>query len=338
MPNMMKALVIHAPHRASIEQVPYPAPGPDDITVKVQQCGICGTDFHIFEGEFLSPYPIIPGHEFSGIVHEVGSHVRHLKPGDRVAVDPTLFCGECDYCRTNRFNQCEQWGALGNTTDGSMAEYVRVPARNAFVMPDEMTFLEGAFIEPFACVVHGMNRLQVQAGDRVLLFGAGAMGLQIIQAVAHLGASELVAVDLSPSKLEMAKALGATLVYSAAQADELRKAYPQGFDVVVDVTGVPSVIESAFNYMGRAAKFLQFGVTAKDARVSINPFSVYNNDWTILGSMAINNTFLPAFRWVKEGRIRLAPLVTHTLSLEEVPALLAGQRDPDMLKAQIVMN
>src|SRR5690625_2771012 len=172
----MKALVIEKPYSAIIKEVPYPKPGPSDITIKVEQIGICGTDIHICQGEFLSPYPIIPGHEFSGTVYEGGENVRDFKVGERVTADTSLFCGHCEFCLTNRGNQCENRGALGNTCDGSMAESEKVPSRNGVKIPDSMSFAEAAFIEPMACVVHGMNRLQLQVGDRVIIFGAGAMG------------------------------------------------------------------------------------------------------------------------------------------------------------------
>jgi 2-desacetyl-2-hydroxyethyl bacteriochlorophyllide A dehydrogenase len=335
----MKALVIHAPHQASVETVPYPVPGYGEITIQVKNCGICGTDYHIYEGDFLSPYPIIPGHEFSGVVHEVGEGVTEFQVGDRVTVDPTLYCGKCEYCLTNRVNHCKNWAALGNTTSGSMAEYVKVPVKNAIQMPESMSFAEGAFVEPVACVVHGMNRLQVQVGDRVVLFGAGAMGLQLVQAIAHAGASELVVVDVSQQKLDLALTLGATRGVLAHDAPTILKAeYPDGFDIVVDVTGIPKVIEQEFEYMGPTAKFLQFGVAPQTSSVNLNPFKVYHKDWTIIGSMAINNTFIPAFRWVKEKRIDVNPLITHTVSLSEVPELLAKPKTDDMLKAQIVIG
>lgn len=335
----MKAFVVHGRRDGKIEQVPYPHVGPHDVIVRVRNVGICGTDYHIFEGEFLSPYPIIPGHEFSGVIEEVGTSVTELQAGDRVCVDPTLYCGECEYCLTNRFNHCVNWGAIGNTTSGAMAEYVAVPAKTAIKMPDSMTFEEGAFVEPIACVVHGMNRLQVQAGNTVLLFGVGAMGLQLVQALAHTGASELVVVDVDQAKLDIAKELGATRSILSKEANELlTRDYPRGFDIVVDATGIPKVIQGAFQHLGKAAKYLQFGVTATDAAVQLNPFEVYNNDWTILGSMAINNTFIAAFKWILEKRVRVEPILSHKIKLDDVPELLAIPKDGSMLKAQIVVE
>ncbi|WP_308635245.1 zinc-dependent alcohol dehydrogenase family protein [Paenibacillus silvisoli] len=328
----MKALVMEQPRVAVIKEVPYPTPKTGEVVIEVMRTGICGTDFHIFEGEFLSPYPLIPGHEFSGVIHELGEGVEGFAVGDRVTADPSLFCGKCRYCLTNRGNQCENWGALGNTVNGSMAEFVAVPARNAVKIPDEMSFETAAFVEPMACVVHAMNRLQLKPGQSVLLFGAGAMGLQLVQSLSRLGASSLTVVDVSARKLEMALALGAT---EAVFVSEQARLSGRRFDVVVDATGIPSVIERAFAYLGKTATYLQFGVTPKDAGIRLNPFDLYHKDWTILGSMAINYTFLNAFDWVMEGRIALEPLVSKVITLEETPAFLAQPKDPELLKVQI---
>ncbi|MFC4601056.1 zinc-dependent alcohol dehydrogenase family protein [Cohnella hongkongensis] len=335
----MKAFVIEAPHRAAIRTVDYPVPGPGEVTIQVRNCGICGTDYHIYEGTFLSPYPIIPGHEFSGVVEQVGEGVSSFKIGDRVTADPTLYCGECEYCLTHRTNQCSNWGALGNTVDGAMAEYVKVPARNVVKMKMAMTFAEGAFVEPVACVVHGMNRLQIRMGERVVLFGAGAMGLQLVQAIARSGASELVVVDVSKDKLELSLRLGATRGVLAEEAqDVLSRDYPQGFDVVIDVTGIPSVIERQFRHMGPTARFLQFGVTPKNATIAVNPFDLYQKDWSLIGSMAINQTFIPALRWVQEGRIDVKPLLSGTIALEQLPDMLSKPKAADMLKVQVIIG
>ncbi|KIL40886.1 alcohol dehydrogenase [Gordoniibacillus kamchatkensis] len=336
----MKALVIEAPYQAVIKEVPYPEPGRGEVTIQVANVGICGTDIHIYRGEFLSPYPIIPGHEFSGIVHAVGEGVKGLSPGDRVTADPSLFCGECPYCQIGLGNQCDNWGALGNTVDGSMAEFVRVPAGNVVKLPDAMSFAEGAFVEPMACVVHAMNRLGAKAGERAILFGAGAMGQQLVQALSHSGVSELAVVDISQNKLDMAIARGATRgILSSDEALEQELAERNGgFDIVVDATGIPGVIRQALRFMGKGAKYLQFGVTPKDAIIEIEPFQLYNKDWTMIGSMAINHTFLPAFRWVESGRIDVASLISREISLEETAAYLHGPRDASDLKVQIKIS
>lgn len=331
----MRALVIEEPNKAVIKEVEAPIAGPGEVVIQVERVGICGTDIHIYKGEFISPYPIIPGHEFSGIVHEIGEGVTGFQAGDRVTADPSLFCGNCEYCLTHRSNQCVNWNALGNTVNGSMAEYVAVTARNVVKIPDTMSFEEAAFIEPMACIVHALNRLQIQAGNRILLFGAGAMGQLLIQSVVRTGASQLAVVDVSEAKLDMSLKFGATEGILFDQLDTFAKQNPNGFDIVIDATGIPAVIEKALTFMGPTAKYLQFGVTPEDASIRINPFTLYHKDWTILGSMAINQTFLPAFNWIKGKRLDLTPIVSKVISLEEMPAFLAGPRDSGLMKAQI---
>jgi 2-desacetyl-2-hydroxyethyl bacteriochlorophyllide A dehydrogenase len=333
----MKALVIEGPRKASIQEVPYPKPGLDEVTIKVEVVGICGTDFHIYEGDYLSNFPLIPGHEFSGTIHEIGEGVSGFKVGDRVSADPSVFCGACQFCVTHRGNHCENWQAIGVTRSGSMAEYVLVPIRNVVKLPDKMSFEVGAFIEPMACVVHGMNRLKLQVGNRVVLFGAGAMGQQLIQSLTMAGASELVVVDIDQKKLDLALQYGATKAVLSKDIDaELGKVnYPFGFDVVVDVTGIPAVIEKALEFMGPAAKYLQFGVTSEKAKITISPFQLYHKDWEMIGSMAVNFTFLPAFHWLNEGRIQVAPLISKTITLEETIDFLDKPKDPSLLKVQI---
>jgi len=337
--DTMKALVIEGPRRAAVREVPVPVPGDDEVLIRVSRAGICGTDVHIFRGEYLSPYPIIPGHEFSGTVVRVGKNVNRFGVGDRVTVEPNIHCGHCTYCLTHRGNHCDIWQAVGVTRHGAMAEYVTVPAKNAFKLPEGMSFAVGAFIEPMACVVHALNRLQPAAGTRAILFGAGAMGQQLVQALAHVGVADLVVVDLSEKKLALARRWGATRTVPGGELEREREAllteFPRGFDIVVDATGIPAVIEQALEFLGPAGKYLQFGVTAKEATIRLKPFDLFNRDWTLIGSMATNNTFHAALQWAKAGRVELEPLVTKVIRLEDVADVLENGASPDDLKVQV---
>lgn len=338
--NMMKALVIEAPFRAEVKQVPIPVPKPDEVLIQVERVGICGTDIHIYRGEYVSAYPIIPGHELAGVVAQVGDDVTDFEIGDRVTAEPNIHCGRCAYCLTHRGNHCDNWQAVGVTTDGGMAEYVVVPARNVFSLPDNISFGTGAFIEPLACVVYAMNRLRLAPAARVLIFGAGAMGQQLIQALARSGASELAVVDLSARKLSMAKQWGATktVLYEQFDRSALLSDGPRGFDVVVDATGIPAVIEQALQYLGPAGTYLQFGVAPKTEMIQLSPFELFQNDWTLIGSMATNNTFHQALHWAKEERIILEPLVTKVAQLADLPDLFANGAGTDELKVQIELR
>ncbi|HUU28831.1 MAG TPA: zinc-dependent alcohol dehydrogenase family protein [archaeon] len=336
----MRAFVVKKPFQARVEEVRFPEPGPDEVTIQVERVGVCGTDFHIFKGEYIGRYPLIPGHEFSGTIERLGDRVTGFKPGDRVTVDPSLFCGRCRFCLTGRTNQCESFGAVGVTVPGALAEYVAVPVEKVFRLPDSLSFAEGAFVEPVACVVFGMRRLQLEFGGRVLVFGAGSIGQLLTQAIAHAGASELVVVDLEESKLALAEKFGATkTVLSKDAGRELGQAfYPYGFDVVVDATGVPEVIQQAFKYLGPAGKYLQFGVAPKEAEIRISPFDLYRQDWTLIGSMAINQTFLPALNWLREKRVDVVPLISETIELEQLAEFLARPKEKSLLKVQVKLR
>jgi 2-desacetyl-2-hydroxyethyl bacteriochlorophyllide A dehydrogenase len=334
----MKAVVLQRPHEAVVEEVPTPTPGPGEVVINVKACGICGTDLHIFDGEFPpSPFPLIPGHEMAGAVAAVGRGVQGLREGDRVAVDPSLFCGECYFCKTLRGNLCERWGAIGDTTDGGFADYVRAPARNAYLLPERMSFAEGAFVEPLSCVTWALRRMPIALGDEVLIFGAGPMGLLLMQAVKHDGAGSVAVVDLKANRLAVARELGAdTAATPGPELNEtFRGAHPRGFDVVIDATGNPRVVEEAFVHVKRGGRLLIFGVSPAGAKASFEPFQVYNKDLTIYGSMAVNHTFFPTIRFLEGGAVRVEPLLTHTLPLDQYLNALSIFRRGESLKIQL---
>jgi 2-desacetyl-2-hydroxyethyl bacteriochlorophyllide A dehydrogenase len=333
----MKAVVVEAPKQVVVREVPYPEPDAGEVTIQVKRVGICGTDLHIYQGDFLSSYPLTPGHEFSGVVDKVGAGVSRFRVGDRVAVDPSLFCGKCEFCLSHRGNHCENWGAIGDTTTGAMAEYVKVPEEIVFHLPDHMSFAQGAFIEPVACVVHAMNQLELKVGQHVLLFGAGSMGQLLIQALSHAGAAELAVVDVDETKLEMASKNGATHTYLSKDIGEALKhrTKHRGFDVVIDVTGIPSVIQSQFQYLGPKGTHLQFGVAPIDAEVSIRPFDIYHMDWRLIGSMAVNRTYRAALDWMEAGRFNVEPLVSKVIRIDDVPEFFSAGKAADVMKVQI---
>jgi len=314
----MKAAFYVAPHQIRVEEVEIPSPGPGEVIVKVECCGICGTDYHIFEGDFISPYPLIGGHEFAGTVYEVGEGVDGWTEGERVAVDPSVYCGKCNHCRNLRWNHCKRWNAIGVTMNGAFAEYVRVPAKNLYRLPEGMTFEEGALIEPLSCVAYALNRVQPKFGEKSLIFGGGPMGLMLLMALKTSGTSEVVLVDVLKEKLEMARRLGADGVYVNGDSlkSRLDARYPDGFDLVVDATGIPSVIEDMFRFAGPGARILQFGVAPTDAHISVNPFDIYHKDWQYLGSMALMFNFYQALHMIEHKRVDVGALVTKKISLE----------------------
>jgi NADPH2:quinone reductase len=341
----MRAVIIEKPGEIRIGTVPDPAPGPDEVLVKVGACGICGTDLHISEGEFPpTPYPIVPGHEFAGEVVAVGKNVQresgkgasNLSIGARVAVDPSLFCGHCAFCRVGRGNLCLNWGAIGDTVDGAFAEYVRVPVANAYRLPEHVSLREAALIEPVSCAVHGIHRLEPRLGDTVLITGAGTMGLLLLQLALRGGASRVAVMDLNTQMLTLAKKLGA--YHTATSSQELLEIEPLGFDCVIDATGVPAAIDSALKMVKRGGKFMVFGVAPNEARVAISPFRVYNEEITIVGSMAVLHSYQQAVDLVSGGAINTQGMLTEAFPLEEFVQALSMLRQGKGLKTQILPN
>ncbi len=176
----MKAAQIERPGEAAVVTVPEPIPGADDVLIRVRAAGICGTDLHIFKGEYEATYPLIPGHEFSGEVVAIGANVRNFQVGDRVTADPNIPCNRCRYCQRNQPNQCVNLKAIGVTRSGAFAEYVIAPEGNVFAIGD-LSYSAAALVEPLACVVWGLKQVEVQPGDTALVFGAGPMGCLVAQ-------------------------------------------------------------------------------------------------------------------------------------------------------------
>ncbi|WP_017616543.1 zinc-dependent alcohol dehydrogenase family protein [Nocardiopsis salina] len=328
----MRAAIINEPGSVSVGDRPAPAPAPDGVVVRVGACGICGTDLHIADGEFPpSPYPLVPGHEFAGTVDSVGDRAPgDLRPGDRVAVDPSLFCGHCEYCRAGRGNLCANWGATGDTVDGAFAEYVAVPAANCYRLPASVSMREGALVEPLSCAVHGMRRIGVEAGESFLVVGAGTMGLFLQQLLQNSGAHVTV-VDRNRDRLSIAADLGA-----AATAADTAEITPGTYDAAVDVTGAPPAIEAAFDAVRKGGRLLVFGVADEDSRISLSPFRIYNEEITVVGSMAVLHSFGAAVDLIASGTVETAPLLTDAVPLEKFPEALAMMRAGTGVKVQVV--
>lgn len=333
----MRAVVFPSPNEIAVTTVADPHCGPDDVIVKVAASGICGTDLHIYRNEYYSDFPVIAGHEFCGEVVETGSAVSILRRGERVAVDPNLYCGECDFCRVQQNNQCLNLQAVGVTRDGAFAELVSVPARACYRLPDALSDAQGAFVEPLACVIHALNRMRVWPGDAVVIFGAGPMGLLLTQAPRHSGASQVVVVEKQRERLVLAAQLGATSVIQAGNdvGVELKARAPHGFGIVIDATGSPRVIEQAFAYLKPRGQFLQFGVAPNSATINLKPYDVFKNDWTIIGSFALCYTFEAAIAWLATGVVDVRPLISHSLPLASFAQGFAAFAAGATLKVQI---
>jgi 2-desacetyl-2-hydroxyethyl bacteriochlorophyllide A dehydrogenase len=334
----MKAVVVEQPGKVIVTEVPDPEVGPKDVLIQVAACGICGTDIHIIDGEFPpTTYPIIPGHEFGGTVLAVGDEVVEVKVGDRVGVDPTLNCGECYFCQRGQGNLCERWNAVGvGAHPGGFAECVAVPERVVYPLTEGMSDATAALIEPISCVVHGFHLLRANVGESYLIYGAGPMGLQNAQLARFYGARVVAMVDINPQRLEIARAFGFDVV--GASLDDVRHVASRGFDNVIEATGKTKVAEMAIDAVIRRGKLLLFGVCPPGEKAAYEPFKIYNQEITIVGSMAVLNSYGPAIDVLAAGAVDTDRMVTHTFPLDRFEEAVTLVRRGEGLKVQVVPN
>jgi D-arabinitol dehydrogenase (NADP+) len=307
----MKALRIERPNLATLVDLPIPQPGENEVQIRVMASGICGTDIHILRGEYLGDYPVIPGHEFSGVVEQVGERVTRFQAGDRVAVEPNIACDNCYNCLHNRQNFCLNWQAIGVTRPGGMAQYVVCPEKSAFEIGD-LPFEHGAFMEPLSCVLHGIERAKICLADRVAILGAGPIGILLLQAAQLQGAVQVTVVEKNPARAELARACGAFQCVS--QLDDLEE---DCYDVVIDATGVIPVMARAVDLARHGGTVLLFGVPPSGQPMELEAFKIFHKGLTILSSFTSVRNSYQAVALLQSKRIDVSGLISHQLSLGE---------------------
>ena len=314
----MRAAVITESHEVAVVTVDDPAPGPREVVVDVAACGICGTDLHILEGEFAPSLPVVPGHEFAGVVVATGADVREITEGQRVAVDPSLYCHECHYCRLGHDNLCERWNAIGVSRPGGAAEYAVAPAANCVPLPDHVRLEDAALIEPLSCAIRGYDVLRSRLGAHILIYGSGTMGLIMLELAKRTGAASVDVVDLNPDRLATAVALGCSR--TATSAGELDQ--PRGWELVIDATGAGPAIQDGLGRVSPGGTFLQFGVASYATRVTIDPYRIYHQEITITGSMAVLHSFERAAELFAAGILDPDVFISDRLPLDDYAGAL----------------
>ena len=331
----MRAAVYEGEGRLVVRDVPDPTPGPDEVLIEVEACGVCGSDVQIINvppGHPSTP-PVIIGHEFVGRIRSAGSSARDVVIGSRVVVDPDPKCGRCDPCRAGRPANCVNIVALGVHRDGALARYVTTPANSVYPISEDVPSALAALVEPLACVVNGTNRAAIRPGESAVVFGAGAIGCLFIAVLRASGAGRIVAIEPSTKRAPVARAVGADDVLTpedwAARRTEL---LPSGADVVVDAVG--SVLPQAIEAAAMGARVVMFGMNG-NARPAVHQVEIVEKGLAILGSYISNFTFPAAIRLVESGRLNLAPMITATVPLEETVAGIARIRSGEAVKIVI---
>jgi D-arabinitol dehydrogenase (NADP+) len=323
----MKAIVYDAPRQFKYKEVPEPEIQSDDVLVRIDACGLCGTDLHIHEGEFAPNFPLIPGHEFTGEIVALGGSVKGLRQKQRVVGNSNESCGKCFYCMRGDFLLCLNLRAYGVTQDGGFAQFLRIKADRIFPIGN-LTSREAVMVEPSACAVHGMEVLAMKPGSDVLLFGAGPTGQVLAQLLKLNGAGRLVVAAPPGPKLELAGRLAADEIVPIDRKNpdrhrnRLRELNPTGFDYIVEATGSAFVCEDALQFVRRGGTLLAYGVYPETETVRFNPFDLFRREITIKGSFAQIDAFPRALAYLESGKIKVNEIVTDEFALEDWPKVL----------------
>ena len=327
----MKAVVYDSAKNFTIKEIPTPEPKAGEVLVKIELAGVCGTDLHIHEGDFLAEFPLIPGHEMVGIVSALGAGVNQFKVGERVTVNPVVSCGDCEFCREGKPILCHNRKGLGTNWPGSFAEYM--------IATQDLVFKVGilspdvaVFAEPAACAMHGAQMLGIKPGSSALIFGAGPTGQLLAQLMATSGAASVTVAGSTQFKLDLAKKLGADKTYLMDRNNvektktDLLKASPSGYDIVVEATGSMQVAEICVPLTRSGGTFMVYGVAEPDETFKINAFDVFHREIRIQGSFAEIDTFPATLAALESGRLKTDGLITHRFSIDEYGKALEALR------------
>ncbi|MED1203391.1 zinc-dependent alcohol dehydrogenase family protein [Heyndrickxia acidicola] len=329
----MKAAVFQGKKQMEVMDWQYPAPSPQEVIVKVKSCGICGTDQHIYHGHPGSAEvqpPIVLGHELAGEVVEVGTEVSNLQKGDRVSIDPNIFCGACEFCRSNRAHLCSHLQAVGVTRDGGMGEYCKVPAANCYKIPDQMSFEEAALVEPLGCVLHGFKKIHLSSLSKVLIIGGGFIGQLFLQLVKQQNVHSVIVSEPAENKKELLYHLGADKVIHPMNATSLVA------DVVIECVGRPESMELAVKSAAKGGQVLLFGVGRPETTISVSPFEIFSKELTIKGSFINPFTQEEAISLIAKKVVDVHSLISHRFTIEEIPSAMADYPNLKISKGIIV--
>lgn len=330
----MKAARWHGAKDIRVEDLPEPDPQDGEVKVKVAWAGICGSDLHEYlAGPIFVPTeaehplsrdkaPVIMGHEYSGEVVALGAGVEGLAIGDRVAIEPIYACGDCAPCRDGKYNLCDQLGFMGLSGGvAGFASYSIVPARMAHKMPAGLSMEQGALVEPAAVALHAVRQSRLQAGDKAAVFGAGPIGLLVVEALRIAGASEIYVVEPSETRREKALELGAKAVFDPTATDAVAEIQTQtggGVHVAFEVTGVPAVLPQAINATRYAGQTLVVSIWETEA--SFHPNTVVIRERDIKGTIAYRNVYPAVMALMEQGWFAAERLVTKRIALEDIVA------------------
>ncbi|RLB23969.1 MAG: alcohol dehydrogenase [Deltaproteobacteria bacterium] len=310
----MYAVQLDGKGTAKLVDLNKPVPSKEEVLIKVCYCGICGTDIEILQGKLpWAEYPIVAGHEISGVVVEIGEYVKRLRPGDKVVIDPNLPCHTCVYCLEGKPHLCEDLKAIGVTEPGGFAEYVIAKEEQVLRLPPDIPLDIGALSEPVSCAIHGVEIAKIKLGEKVVIHGAGTIGLIMAQLVRKAGAALIIIDDPLEKRREIARTLGFEYVLPKASSEGVKEIAGDGVDVVIDCSGSIEAISASVDLLRKGGRLVLFGVTPPEKTFSISPYKFYKSELTIMGSFINPYTSIRSIALLSE--LELRPLITHKYKL-----------------------
>ncbi|MEP6565738.1 MAG: zinc-dependent alcohol dehydrogenase family protein [Mesorhizobium sp.] len=338
----MKAVRLEAVGSIALREVDKPSAGPDELLVRIEACGVCGTDRHLLLGEFPCTPPVTLGHEFSGIVEAVGGSVSGFSVGDRVTGDPNIACGRCTHCHAGRVNLCSNLRAIGIHRDGGFAEYVVMPQKQAFILPGDLKPTHGAFCEPLGCCLHGVDLAKIRPGSSVVVLGGGVIGLLTVQLAKLAGAATIILSTRQASRRALAEELGATTTVDPSASDVIDAIagpsglMPGGVDVVFESAGVRETVEQSMRLAKAGGTVVIVGVMPQGVKVEFEPFDLLFRELNILGSFLNPFTHRRAAELIASGAIEIDRLISRQVTLGEAAAVIANPAAPGEVKVLVV--
>jgi len=340
----MKAVRLEATGQLLLSEVEKPVPGPGELLVRIEACGICGTDRHLFHGEFPSKPPVTLGHEFAGIIEAVGAGVADFRPGMRVTGDPNIACGRCEECRRGRVNLCRNLRAIGIHRDGGFADYVVLPQKQAFALPLGLDPLHGAFCEPLACCLHGVDLANIKTGASVIVLGGGVIGLLTVQLARLAGATRILLVTRNADKRALAETLGATATFDPSKADAVSGItghsglLPGGADIVFECAGVAETMMQAPKLARRGGTAVILGVMPQGAKIEIEPFDLLFREVNLVSSFLNPFTHQRAADLIASGAVKVEPLISRRITLEQASEAIANPAPSGEIRALVTSS
>lgn len=322
----------------TFKEVDIPQPGPGEVIIKVRAVGICGSDIPIFNGVRAVPFPLIPGHEFAGEIVEIGEGVSGFNVGDRVAPSLVISCGSCDYCKRGLESMCDSLTEIGIHIDGGFADYAKAPAKVLHKLPDQVTFVEGASVDPVASAYHSVRKANINPADTVVVFGPGPIGLYALQLARIEGASKVIMVGApgDEERLRIASELGADAVLLTRDQEELLKQIRdlsggKMADVVIEATGVPEVFATCLEAVRKEGRIGLTGVFHRPTEVLLS--QIVKKEITVRGSFCYTwLEFGTCLNLIAAGKVRIDNIVSHRLPLRDMERALEMLNRKEALK------